>query len=254
MKKIDLVLFFVIILILIPLSGKSQDSLYAFRQGSLLFSKYQIYFPELKTNEKVLDSIRVMNDSHRPIKIGFTNVAYHLGLKIVPNTIEPGKEAVIYVEYDGSKKNDIGFITEGIYLTTTDSISPRKELSIATNLLRYFPPSSYLPDAIAPKGFFDIKEFNYGSILSGEIVEHVFTLFNQGNADLEILKIKADCGCTVPEATLMIIPPGAKSEIKIVFDSQGKSGIDMRRVMVILNDPHIHQVYLYLNGIIKAVE
>ena len=70
---------------------------------------------------------------------------------------------------------------------------------------------------------FDKKEFDFGTIKQGEVVEGTFLVSNKGKTDLIITSAKASCGCTVPEWPKDPIKPGESSEIKFKFDSKGTS-------------------------------
>ncbi len=83
---------------------------------------------------------------------------------------------------------------------------------------------------------FTEKIFDFGQIASGEVVEHVFTFTNTGNAPLIISNAKGSCGCTVPSyARETAIAPGESSEMTVRFNSRGKSGIQSKTVTIYSN-------------------
>lgn len=85
---------------------------------------------------------------------------------------------------------------------------------------------------------FDQMEHNWGKIKEGEVVEHTFTFTNTGQNDLIISNAKGSCGCTVPYYPTEPIAPGGKGEIKVSFDSKGKSGMQQKQVTITANtDP-----------------
>ena len=87
---------------------------------------------------------------------------------------------------------------------------------------------------------FDQMEVNWGKIKEGDIKEHTFTFTNTGSNDLIISNAKGSCGCTVPYYPTEPIAPGAKGEIKVSFDSKGKSGVQQKQVTITANtDPSI---------------
>jgi hypothetical protein len=82
---------------------------------------------------------------------------------------------------------------------------------------------------------FDNAEHDFGTIQSGAKVEHTYKFTNEGTADLVISNVKASCGCTVPSYTQTPVKPGGQGEIKVTFDSTGKSGNQSKDVTVTLN-------------------
>ncbi len=84
------------------------------------------------------------------------------------------------------------------------------------------------------------EEFNFGTIDSGEKVEHIYAFTNDGDEPLVISEAKGSCGCTVPEWPKEPIAPGEGGEIKVVFDSKGKSGKQTKSVTIKANtDPAV---------------
>lgn len=98
---------------------------------------------------------------------------------------------------------------------------------------------------------FSEKEFNFGEVESGEIVEHVFAFTNSGEAPLIISNAKASCGCTVPEWPKDPIAPGDEGKIKVRFDSKGKSGVQNKVVTVTANTQP-SQTEVYIKGMVKS--
>lgn len=82
---------------------------------------------------------------------------------------------------------------------------------------------------------FESKEFDFGTITSGEHVSHRFKFKNTGSENLYINKIEASCGCTVVNYSKEAILPGAESYIEIVFDSSNYHGLQIKDVTVYAN-------------------
>lgn len=78
-------------------------------------------------------------------------------------------------------------------------------------------------------------DYDFGTIEPGSKVEHIYEFTNEGSADLVISAVKPSCGCTVPDYTKTPVKPGDKGEIKVTFDSGGKSGSQRKTVTVTAN-------------------
>jgi hypothetical protein len=97
---------------------------------------------------------------------------------------------------------------------------------------------------------FETGDYNFGKITQGEKVSYSYKFKNIGKSPLIILNATATCGCTVPEVPKEPIKPGAEGEIKVVFDSNGKSGMQDKVITVTSNaQPHIAS--LHLTGEVK---
>ena len=79
------------------------------------------------------------------------------------------------------------------------------------------------------------EEHNFGDITQGEVVSHNFVIKNSGKSDLIISSAKGSCGCPVPVWPKDPIKPGAEAEIKVTFNSKGRSGSQTKKVTVLTN-------------------
>lgn len=85
----------------------------------------------------------------------------------------------------------------------------------------------------AEKGIYD-----FGTLTEGDTVEHAFAFTNTGEFPLIINNITASCGCTTPEWPREPVAPGAKSSIRVRFNSRGKVGQQNKTITVFANtDP-----------------
>lgn len=82
---------------------------------------------------------------------------------------------------------------------------------------------------------FEEEVFDFGSITQGEKVEHTFRFRNDGENDLVIVSAKGSCGCTVPKWPKEPIAPGEEGDIHVVFNSEGKKGMQHKKVSIIAN-------------------
>ncbi|MBL0359203.1 MAG: DUF1573 domain-containing protein [Chitinophagaceae bacterium] len=74
--------------------------------------------------------------------------------------------------------------------------------------------------------------YNFGTVEAGEKVTCSFKFKNTGEKALVIADAHASCGCTVPEKPEKPIMPGEIGEIKVVFNTQGKSGHQEKGIVV----------------------
>ena len=92
--------------------------------------------------------------------------------------------------------------------------------------------------------------FNFGTIPQGKKVNHVFTIKNAGDAQLNIQRVRPSCGCTAANASSPAIQPGKSGEIKVAFDSTNFSGKVSKTVFLDTNDPKTPAFQLTLSGTI----
>lgn len=94
-------------------------------------------------------------------------------------------------------------------------------------------------EAISPEDAakieFEEEVFDFGDIVEGETVEHLFKFKNVGKNPLIISHAQGSCGCTVPEWPRDPIAPGEGGEIKVKFNSKGKQGEQNKTVTISAN-------------------
>lgn len=78
---------------------------------------------------------------------------------------------------------------------------------------------------------------SFGQIYRGDKVRHRFLLKNAGEAELEIIKVRASCGCTAAEPSQKVVSPGGEAYVEATFDSKNYVGRVTKTVMVDTNDP-----------------
>ena len=91
------------------------------------------------------------------------------------------------------------------------------------------------PDGPTPSFNFAEAEYDFGTITEGDIVDHVFSFTNEGEAPLIISSATASCGCTVPVWPKEPIAVGGTGEIKVQFNSRNKPGIQNKTVTITAN-------------------
>lgn len=99
------------------------------------------------------------------------------------------------------------------------------------------------PDA--PVMTFEKATYDFGKLKQGESVQYIFKFKNTGKTPLIISDASATCGCTVPEPPKDPIMPGKDGEIKVVFNSTGKMGVQDKVVTITSNaNPTVSEVHL----------
>ncbi len=97
---------------------------------------------------------------------------------------------------------------------------------------------------------FSEKVHKFQEVKAGAQLEHVFEFENTGNEPLIITKYDVDCTCTKAEYSKEPIMPGAKSNIKISFDTTGKMGWQYRKIELNANtkkNPSIIEIRVKVN-------
>lgn len=121
----------------------------------------------------------------------------------------------------------IGFASYG-YLAIDDDTYSVKEVAIISG---------------GPKIEIPLPVHDFGIVIYGDVVEHIFTIKNTGNEPLQILKLSTSCGCTSASVAEddKIIQPGEDIDMLVSFDpAVHKDDSDLgeltRIVYIVTND------------------
>jgi hypothetical protein len=103
----------------------------------------------------------------------------------------------------------------------------------------------------APHAIADERVFDFGTVIGGKPVTHVFKIRNDGSAPLVIGAVITSCGCTAAKPTKSTIGPGETSEIATSLDTTSEHGPTTRTITVATNDPKAQSIVLTLKGDIR---
>ena len=188
-------------------------------------------------NETKTDELELVNDTDKPIKVGFRTVPKHLDAKVEPETIPAGSTGKLIVTFKAKDLNTYGFSSNRIYLSLDGSNAYKNSVGVSATIEEDF--SLLTPEQLAnaPVANFTEKTYDFGEMKQGDKKEHTFMLQNDGKSELFIRNVRSSCGCTAVAPSTKVIAAGETAPIKVTFDSRGKRGRQSKTITVITNDP-----------------
>ena len=146
---------------------------------------------------------------------------------------------------------------------TAQSSAPRKRLHEplaewhlpgATSTTQTNPATPVVPVGPLTSIVFEESSYDFGEVMEGEKVVHIYKFKNTGKEPLVISNAKGSCGCTVPDWPREPIAVGASGEIRVQFDSKGKGkvggGPQAKKVTITANtDPA--NTFLDIKGVVN---
>ena len=226
--------------------------------GGLRLKSAHLALNNVYNTKVVTDTIGVVNMTEAPMKVTFQNVPKHITVKMEPETLaakksneKMGQTGKIYITYDAKQKNDWGFVQDRISVVVNDSVNSKNKITVSATIVEDFSHLSPTELANAPKIVFSQTEYDFGTIKQGDKVTYEYKFKNEGKSDLIIRKVKATCGCTVPNPEKMVIKPGEESFIKATFNSAGKKGHQSKPITITTNDPNNSSMVVKIVGNIE---
>jgi hypothetical protein len=89
---------------------------------------------------------------------------------------------------------------------------------------------------------------NFGETWMGPTLTHAFVIKNEGDAPLEIVKVRPACGCTAAGEHPKTIAPGQSGEFPFSLNSTKLRGAYDKMITVTTNDPVNPDLRLKLTG------
>jgi hypothetical protein len=216
---------------------KTLAELYPRQIGSLRVKTNHISFARITENEVETKDLELVNDTEKPIKVGFRTVPGHVTAKVEPETIPANGKGKLIVTYNAKEANTYGFASHRIYLSLDGSNDYRASIGVSATIEEDFSSLSAEDLAKAPVAKFSESSYDFGEMKQGDKKDHTFSLTNDGKSELIIRNVRSSCGCTAVAPSKKVIAPGESVPIKVTFDSRGKRGRQSKSITVITNDP-----------------
>lgn len=103
-------------------------------------------------------------------------------------------------------------------------------------LLASATPSAAAALAIWANRLFPERSIDFGSVPRGAVLTHAFTLANQTDGPVQIVGVRASCGCTSGRITSQMIPPGGQGVVEAVMDTTQFTGRKATKLYVKVQD------------------
>ncbi len=101
---------------------------------------------------------------------------------------------------------------------------------------------------LPPRVSSQLMEYDFGQVSRGEHVKYDFVVTNVGGDLLKIIDVRASCGCTAAKPEKDDLAPGESTNIKVDFNSTGRSGKQTKIITVKTNDPDNPEIRFTLTG------
>ncbi len=107
-----------------------------------------------------------------------------------------------------------------------------------------------LAQMIPPKISTQQMDYDWGEVPRGDHVKYDFVVSNVGGDLLKIEDVKASCGCTAAKPDKSNLAPGESTNIKVDFNSTGRSGRQTKYITIKTNDPEKPEIRFKFTGVV----
>ena len=103
---------------------------------------------------------------------------------------------------------------------------------------------------VGPRIVFDATSHDFGTVIAGATVVHLFNVKNTGDQSLLLPEVGSSCGCTGAVLKTSQIPPGGSGQVEVRF-SPTSTGPTRKVVVVRSNDPRASATRLELTAVVE---
>ncbi len=206
-------------------------NLFAQNSPKIVSPKPMHDFGDILEGQIVSHSFEIINEGTADLKID--KVKASCGCTAVQPTkklLKPGEKTNIKVEFDS--QNRMGPQHKYVYVSTNDPQTPDLRLSFKANIVEKLVNKN----GKNPKLELITKQYDFGDVEEGKIVETKLIFKNSGNDILEIKDVKTSCGCTAVVLSSKKLKPGETGSLKIELDTSNRFGKMIRTVTLLSND------------------
>ena len=201
---------------------------------------------DLSNIESKSATIQVMNFSEKESIFEPTNIPNYITLS--KTTIKPGEEKTLTVIYDAAKRGEIGAFTDIISIQTDDSVEPKINVIIASNIKEDF--SKLTPKQLqdAPKAVIDSLTLDFGKVAKSTNPTKQVKLYNKGKNPLFIRQSKSSNSVFSIVSDKNEIGKDDFATLTITLNSRNRRGIQNSTIEIITNDPANSHIVLNCKG------
>jgi copper(I)-binding protein len=105
----------------------------------------------------------------------------------------------------------------------------------------------------APKLMVEQPSFDFGEVVQGQMVPHLFKFKNAGDEPLVVEKVRSSCGCTAVLLSSKTLAPGESGEVKANFNTSRFRGLVTKTISLYSNDPQQPVKKLTIQGTIQEI-
>ncbi len=188
-------------------------------------------------DEPTIRDFPFMNNGTKPIAITKVVGPAYIKADVQPKIIEPGKSGNIKITYAGKIKNQYGFQSDNVEITTDDETSPVKSFSVYATLEDFFLEMKPEELSKAPSLRLQTTSVDFGRVKNNASTIREVQFVNTGKKDLIVKAVQGNCVCITAKSIKTTLKPGDASKIQITFSPQERSGTQQKAVTVYSNDP-----------------
>jgi len=205
--------------------------------GNLSFKTKSFSFGTIYINRPTAEKrFTVLNSGLSEIKFIFVAAPNYLKVE-TPKSLAPNQSGVIKILYDAKQKNQYGFSSDNIQITTDDPGYEVKSISVYASLEDFYVSPTGKEALLVPTLMMREPNIDLGHPKNNTTITRTLSIINTGKRDLLIKALQGNCNCITAEVEKNKIKPGDSTKMKISFTPQNRGGTQQKAIAIYSNDP-----------------
>ena len=155
----------------------------------------------------------------------------------MPRVLAPQERGFITVTFDARQKNQFGFASDNIQITTDDAGNELLSISLFATLEEFYPTPTVEEALKGPILLVREQNIDLGRFRETSSMDRIVYVVNAGKKDLQIKSIQGNCACISATAQNKVVKPGDSTRVTISFRPQTRGGTQQKAITLYSNDP-----------------
>lgn len=237
----------------IPIGEKPETS-YPRNMDGFRLKRTNVPMLETRIGSIKTEVIDVINNTDKPMAIGFHKVPKHVQVHISNTVLKPDQVGAITIKYIAALAADYGKRDDSFYvvINNKEKQNPNNKINLTANITEDF--SRLSADLInkAPVAAFSQNRIELGSMVRGTSKTSSVNLTNNGKTNLLIRKIVSDYDGMKVNPAFMSIAPGKTIKLNVTFNAGTFDGNVVQRFTVITNDPKASINRIFVHAVVTG--
>ncbi len=193
----------------------------------------------IMNSQQVRDTFMVRNFWTKPVsfKLDTKNDYVREVSRSFGESLQPGQEAFIVLEYDAAKRNSYGMTKDVVTFITNDSLEPRKSVHFAMNIKEDFSKLDAKELKMAPVSQYSVVSLEMGDVKVNSQAVAKVTIKNVGRSPLLIRRVNSNSGYFKANADMQSVPVNGTATVNVTFKASNRAGLQKSTIDIITNDP-----------------
>ncbi|ABG58280.1 conserved hypothetical protein [Cytophaga hutchinsonii ATCC 33406] len=219
-----------------PLADWERTS--SFKYNTIYLQKNYANFGVVSNKSIVSMEIPVYNSGTQSVNIQLDKLKLpsYAKVNLLPVKIESNQRGVLKIFFNPKEAGMLGYFAGQVEVVFLSGSTVTKVPVVVTATIKEVFTPAEQASVVGPRIQLDKGEIDFGTIKTDDKHTRDITVVNIGKSDLLLNSIRTSCSCVEAFADKTILKPGASTVIKVVFDTQDRTGAENKIVSVFTND------------------